>query len=372
MAQHNAAKPWLDLLTDTDRAHIAKLHGRNVPDPGPRTRQQFDAMSTAEQSRYKRDRFGYAAEIPIRQLASRMRLYEELADERDQDVAAGRRRSGAHPVSVINGHAGVGKSAILDTELAETMQLAARYRWEDSDRSRRSQRSSEPTTSYAPIWIPTIKFEATAGTTVLGIIEGLMTKLRRPVGRRNTHALLSKALDESGTCLVALDEVQRINFDGKTGQHVHGFLRELSEQRCRVILGTTDARWVLDNPKRTKDSFGSATSLSRWVVRPVSPLRFGEPHEQREWMGVLRGFEDRFRLVGSPEPGWMHVDLAEYLWVVTEGHFNSLVRLLNQAYSRAIRSGTERITRDLLEEITVEPEHQAGRATRVAILDSKQ
>jgi hypothetical protein len=370
MVSRDSAKPWMDLLSPSDIAHIAKLHGRNVPDPGPRTRRQFEAMSTSEQSRYKRDRFAYAAEIPIRQLASRMRLYEELADERDQDIAAGRHRSGAHPVSVINGHAGVGKSAILDTELAETMQLAARYRWEDSASARRTRRTSTSTAGYEPIWRPAVKYEATSGTTVLGIIEGLMTKLRRPLGRKNPHALLTKALDESGTCLVALDEVQRINFDGKTGQHVHGFLRELSEQHCRVILGTTDARWVLDNPKRTKDSFGSATSLSRWVIRPVSALRFGELDEQREWMGVLRGFEDRLRLVGSPEPGWLHIDLAEYLWVVTEGHFNSLVRLLNQGYSRALRSGLERIDRALLERITVEPEHQVGRATRVALLDS--
>lgn len=362
-----AARPWLQLLAESDLAHIAKLRATNLPDPGVMTWKQHEAMSELDRTRYKRTRIQYLSQIPIRRLPSRSALYEELEDERDSDVSAGWSRSGAHPVSVINGPAGVGKSAILDSELSETMQLAAKYRWLDAGAPDHiEQIKSEK--GYEPRFIPTVKYEATEGTTVLGLIEGLLKALGRPIGRRNPHSHLHDALRESGTQLVAFDEVQRINFDGKTGQHVHGFFRELSEHHCRLILATNHAKWVLDNPKRTRATSGSMTSTSRWVVRDVAPLRFNTEPEQLEWMSVLRGLEDRIRLVDQPGPGWLHVELAAYLHAVTEGHLNSLVRLLNTAFSRALRLGDERIDQKLLDGISVEPEHEAGRAARVAAL----
>jgi hypothetical protein len=63
-------------------------------------------------------------------------------------------------------------------------------------------------------------------------------------------------------------------------------------------------------------------------------------------------------------------DLADYLSARSTGHFASLMTLITRGCRRAIRTGTERLTRDLLDQVRNDAAAEAARQELLAAFDA--
>ena len=89
----------------------------------------------------------------------------------------------------------------------------------------------------------------------------------------------------------------------------------------------------------------------RFKRLPVEPLRRSTANERATWLGVLQVFERELLLLQSRDGDL--TGLADYLWRRTQGVIGSLTQLLTEATAEAIDTGTERITRKLMDGIDI-------------------
>ena len=88
---------------------------------------------------------------------------------------------------------------------------------------------------------------------------------------------------------------------------------------------------------------------------------------QKQWRSVLHAIEQRVVLVKHRE-GTLSVQLADYLYARTSGHIGSLMTLINRASSRAIRTGTEALTEQLLDATPIDAAAESARDVTAAEL----
>ena len=86
---------------------------------------------------------------------------------------------------------------------------------------------------------------------------------------------------------------------------------------------------------------------------------------QKQWRSVLHAIEQRVVLVKHRE-GALSEQLADYLYARTSGHIGSLMTLINRASSRAIRTGTEALTEQLLEATPIDAAAESARGVTQA------
>ncbi|SKT78550.1 ATP binding protein with TniB domain [Mycobacteroides abscessus subsp. abscessus] len=75
-----------------------------------------------------------------------------------------------------------------------------------------------------------------------------------------------------------------------------------------------------------------------------------DEHGRREWRQLLATIDSKLRLAEHRQ-GMVADDLCEYLFVRSTGHIGSLMTLIDRGCQRAMRTGTEKLTQELLNEI---------------------
>jgi hypothetical protein len=90
---------------------------------------------------------------------------------------------------------------------------------------------------------------------------------------------------------------------------------------------------------------------------------------RRTWRQLLLAIEKDLVLAGN-YPGMVAGDLADYLFARSTGHFASLMTLVTRGCRRAIRTGTEKLTRDLLDQVRNDAAAEAARQELLAAFDA--
>ena len=80
---------------------------------------------------------------------------------------------------------------------------------------------------------------------------------------------------------------------------------------------------------------------------------------------LLLAIEKDLILAGN-HPGMVADDLADYLFARSTGHFASLMTLITRGCRRAVRTGTEELTRDLLDRVRNDAAAEAARQELLA------
>jgi len=88
---------------------------------------------------------------------------------------------------------------------------------------------------------------------------------------------------------------------------------------------------------------------------------------QKQWRSVLHAIEQRVVLIKHRE-GTLSEDLADYLYARTSGHIGSLMTLINRTSSRAIRTGSEALTEQLLDATPIDAAAESARDLTAAEL----
>jgi hypothetical protein len=92
----------------------------------------------------------------------------------------------------------------------------------------------------------------------------------------------------------------------------------------------------------------------------MSPFDVSTKAKRQQWRDLLLTLEQRLALA-KKYPGMLADDLSHYLFWRSTGHIGSLMSLIRLGCQRAIRSGAETLTVDLLERCKVDSAVELGR-----------
>jgi hypothetical protein len=82
----------------------------------------------------------------------------------------------------------------------------------------------------------------------------------------------------------------------------------------------------------------------------MRPFLVTSEEGRREWRQLLLAIEERLVLADTT-PGMLAEHLSDYLYTRSTGHIGSLMTLINRGCQRAVRTGTERLTASLLDNV---------------------
>ena len=112
-----------------------------------------------------------------------------------------------------------------------------------------------------------------------------------------------------------------------------------------------------------------AQNARRWTILSVDPFEIGTEPGRRTWRQLLLAIEKDLVLADT-HPGMVADELADYLFARSTGHFASLMTLVTRGCRRAIRAGTERLTRDLLDQVRNDAAAESARQELLAAFDA--
>ncbi|MGI5423719.1 hypothetical protein [Streptomyces sp. CA-179760] len=93
----------------------------------------------------------------------------------------------------------------------------------------------------------------------------------------------------------------------------------------------------------------------------MPPFTIDTEQGRRRWRQLLLALEQRIVLADA-HPGMLADELSDYLFARSTGHIGALMTFINRGCQRAVRSGAERLTRDLLDQVRIDAAAEQARA----------
>ncbi|WP_093575807.1 ATP-binding protein [Amycolatopsis rubida] len=239
-----------------------------------------------------------------------------------------RQLAGARRGMAVFGPAGTGKTTAV-TQLGRAHEL----------RVRRRHPQSGPE-------IPVVYLTVPPAATPRMLAVEFARFLALPLGARNNLAdvvhSVCGVLADAGTSLVIVDEIHNLNLGTRSGAEVSDQLKYFAERipATFVYAGIDVERIGLFSGTRGRQL------ASRFTPIPTTGFAYGTKLQRQQWRALIITLESALRLA-EHRPGAL-ARLDQYLHLRTAGMIGSLSHLIRAAAMRAIRDGTEKITKSHL------------------------
>jgi hypothetical protein len=92
----------------------------------------------------------------------------------------------------------------------------------------------------------------------------------------------------------------------------------------------------------------------------MRPFTIDSDDGRFDWRRILLAIEKRI-VLADKRPGMLADELSDYLFARSTGHIGSLMTLINRGCQRAVRTGAERLDRDLLDRVKNDAASEKGR-----------
>jgi hypothetical protein len=218
--------------------------------------------------------------------------------------------------------------------------------------------------------VPVVYLGLTSNTTMRSLNAMLCRFYGLPgTDRGNAESLAHRAAECVVNCktrLVIVDDVHFLDITRRDGREVANHFKWLSNVFPVTFVFTgvgLRARGLLDEGLSGADAVFSQTAR-RWNVLPMEPFEIRTAAGQRTWQLLLLGIE-RELVLARAWRGMVARDLPGYLFERSSGHFASLMSLVTRGCYRAVKSGAEALTEDLLAAVRIDQAAEDARA-RVA------
>lgn len=213
-----------------------------------------------------------------------------------------------------------------------------------------------PTTEGGHERIPVVYIGLTANTTMRTLNAMLCRFYAHPGSERGTALQLgNRAADcvlSCATRLVIVDDVHFLDLNRRDGREVANHFKWLANQFpvtfVFVGVGLRDRGLLTEG--MSDDDIALAQTARRWTSLDLAPFRISSAEGRRAWRQLLLAIEQRL-VLSNKDRGMVAKELADYLFERSEGHFASLMTLIVRGCYRAIRSGEERLTVELLDRV---------------------
>lgn len=321
------------------------------PSPERLTATQLNALGPGARDEYDQARRRHHAMILIR-TPQVQRVHETLWDLTDSSQQGPDRVKGA---AVIDAPPALGKSTCVNA-------FGKEFHAQQTRRHGATFDSSGELIAH----IPVCRIGFTGAMTVRALHEAILTFYAHPSANRRSPrsyrnrdlaVLAADRVTEHGTRLLILDDVHFLKMRSKDGIAVANELKALANEYPATFLFTgvgMRSSGLLD------EGYGpTQTALAqigrRWTVLTMEA--FTQPDDT--WRSLIATLEAKLVLADSGRG--MLQQLAEYLFQRSTGTIGSLIELVIRGAARAIRTGTETITMDLLDQIPIDASAEQNR-----------
>lgn len=278
--------------------------------------------------------------IATPQLSAVREQLELIVDSNRQD--SDRVRGAA----VIDGLPGLGKTTVVN--------LFGR------DYHRRALRRLGPVTEAGDEHIPVFRVGLTSHTTLRELNHRICQFYAHPgADRGNAAQLGTYALDcvlSCSTRIGIIDDVHFIDQRSKDGLAVSNHLKWLANELPVTFIY---AGVGLEERRFFEEGLSGRSSALAQSGRRWTRLEVGFFGRDEHWTALIKAI-DRQLVLTRWRPGQLSRH-ADYLFTRTGGHIGSLMTLVNRGAVKAIRSGDEAITGDLLDTVPIDETAEKGR-----------
>jgi len=122
------------------------------------------------------------------------------------------------------------------------------------------------------------------------------------------------------------------------------------------------------------DSFDDAPLAQtgrRTTPLGMQPFLIDTDQQREEWRHLLLAAERKLVLAGK-FPGMLADELPDYLFARSTGHIGSLMTLITRGCQRAVRTGAERLDRELMDKVKNGAAAEKGRHELELALESRK
>lgn len=176
----------------------------------------------------------------------------------------------------------------------------------------------------------------------------------RSLRNRNIAAAAADCVTRHGTRLLIIDDIHFLKLHTNDGIAVANELKWLANEYPATFLFTGVN--LQDSGLLSEGLHGRHAAMAqtarRWTLLTMHPFTLANHADDRTWKTLLATIETKL-LLADARPG-MLVAQADYLFERSTGMIGSLFELLMRGAARAMRTGTERLTRDLLDGIRID------------------
>jgi hypothetical protein len=254
---------------------------------------------------------------------------------------------GARRGVVIDGPPTVGKSTLVKIFAADH-ELALRRRYPERFGPHSSQGYR---IDYTPVVYLSIPSQATPKDLSAIIAQYLGLPIRRGATKNEITAATLHTLNLVGTELVIVDDVHFLDLSAKEGKLVNDHLKYLANHTAATFVYTGH-----DLQKSGLFLEGGAVeratqTAGRYALHRLDPFTITTEARQLEWVGIIQAMENALILYRHKSG-----DLAKrwrYLHDRTGGTLAALSDLIREAADEAIETGTEAITKTILDDIVL-------------------
>jgi len=337
---HRPDHPTLDNLTLARKEGWAAFVNA-VPRQRPEslTRSAIRALGDAAANDYNLRRREWHANLgPLKtpQLAA---LHEDLWDILDSNLQDGDKAKGAVAIDSVPG---LGKT---------TAALAFGKDFHLREVAERGPRTAEGDERW-----PVCRVGLTGNTTMKDFNLAMLEFFAHPGVTRGTAAqYIRRALDCVLLCdvrLLIVDDLHFLRWRVSSGVEISNHLKYIANEFpvTLLLIGVgLQAGGLLSEGRSYSDAVLAQTGR-RTTVLDIRPFLVSTEEGRREWRQLLLAIEERLVLADTT-PGMLAEHLSDYLYARSTGHIGSLMTLINRGCQRAVRTGTERLTVSLLDNV---------------------
>lgn len=287
-------------------------------------------------------------------------LHEDMRDIIDSNAQDGDKVKGAIAVDAFPG---LGKSTAV-------MAFARKYHLREIAENGRFTPDGHER-------LPVCKVGLTGNTSMKDFNRALLEFYGHPGSHRGTTAQMAhRALDCIQSCrcrLLIIDDLHFLRWGRTNGIEVSNHFKYIASEFPVTLLmaGTGLAARGLFSEGDSFDNAPLAQTGRRTTPLGMEPFRIDTDQHRREWRQLLLAIERKLALAGK-FPGMLADKLPDYLFARSTGHIGSLMTLVNRGCQRAVRTGTERLDRELMDKVKNDAAAEKNRRELELALESRK
>jgi hypothetical protein len=164
-----------------------------------------------------------------------------------------------------------------------------------------------------------------------------------------------RALDSvlsAETKLLIVDDLHFLRWRNKNGIEVSNHFKYIANEFpvTLLMIGVgLEKRGLFSEGASYEDAVLAQTGRRTTRLR-MDPFTISSEKGRKDWRDTLLAIEERV-VLADKYPGMIADDLSDELFARSTGHIGSLMTLINRGCQRAVRTGAERLDKELLDQV---------------------